>query len=157
MTEFRLIQESELDDLAQTQCNAYPAFFGQSESDRVAAKERLQKSSSDARITYWGGWRENDMIASMRFHDFRVNVRGTIVPACGIGAIAVGLSHQKHGVAKELMQFYHRHFCEKDYALSILWPFRPDFYRKMGYGFGAKTHRYTVLPSSLPESMVFNL
>jgi predicted acetyltransferase len=36
--------------------------------------------------------------------------------------------------------------------MAVLWPFRPDFYRKIGFGYGGKKYRYSLLPSTLPHA-----
>lgn len=36
------------------------------------------------------------------------------------------------------MFFYLRHYRERGTPLTALYPFRPDFYRSMGFGFGTK-------------------
>jgi predicted acetyltransferase len=36
-------------------------------------------------------------------------------------------------------------------SLLLLWPFRPDFYRKMGYGYGRKYNKYSYKPEDLPR------
>ena len=34
----------------------------------------------------------------------------------------------------------------------MLYPFRPDFYRNMGFGYGVKMNQYTIEPSSFPNT-----
>ncbi|MBD3401629.1 GNAT family N-acetyltransferase, partial [candidate division GN15 bacterium] len=97
-------------------------------------------------------FRDNELVGAMRFHDFRLNVRGTAVTAGGVGGVAVDLMHKKERVAWEMMQFYLHHYRERGAPMALLWPFRPDFYRKMGFGYGAKMNHYQIKPAELPAS-----
>jgi predicted acetyltransferase len=79
-------------------------------------------------------------------------VFGTMVASGGVGYVAVDLLHKKQAVAKELLSFFVRRCREHDQPLALLYPFRPDFYKKMGFGYGTKISQYRVQPASLPRS-----
>ena len=50
------------------------------------------------------------------------------------------------------MLFYLRHYREQSTPLVVLYPFRPDFYRQMGFGYGTKMSRYRLDPAALPQN-----
>jgi predicted acetyltransferase len=50
-----------------------------------------------------------------------------------------------------MMEHYHDYYLERGAPFALLWPFRPDFYRKMGYGYGRKMNKYAVRPDDLPR------
>jgi hypothetical protein len=50
-----------------------------------------------------------------------------------------------------MMQFYLRHYREKGAAIALLYPFRHDFYKLMGFGFGTRKYEYSFKPGSLPK------
>jgi predicted acetyltransferase len=86
----------------------------------------------------------------MRLHTFKMNVHGVDMLAGGMGNMCVDLTSKKEHIAKELMEYYHMHFREMGAPLVLLWPFRHDFYMKMGYGYGCKYNMYKVKPGDLP-------
>jgi predicted acetyltransferase len=63
----------------------------------------------------------------------------------------VDLAHKKEHVAKEMMIYALRHFRDREVPLVALYPFRPDFYRNMGFGYGTKMNQYRVRPSAFPK------
>jgi predicted acetyltransferase len=69
----------------------------------------------------------------------------------GVGLVAVGLAHKRQGVAKELVRFFLSHFRQRGSCLAALYPFRPDFYGQMGFGYGTKLSQYRVRPAALPR------
>ena len=64
--------------------------------------------------------------------------------------VGVDLAHKKAGVARDLIAAYLAHYRERGATMAILHPFRPDFYRRMGFGYGAKMHQYRLAPATLP-------
>jgi predicted acetyltransferase len=90
----------------------------------------------------------------MILYDFIMNVRSTFLPVGGVGLVAVHLLHKKEHVAKELIDYYFRHFRNKKVPLLILYPFRPNFYRQMGFGYGTKINEYRVRSSAFKRGKV---
>jgi predicted acetyltransferase len=68
-----------------------------------------------------------------------------------LGQVAVDLIHKKEKICREIVSYFHEHYYGKGAAMTILYPFRPDFYRKMGYGYGTKISQYRVKPEHLPK------
>ena len=75
-----------------------------------------------------------------------------------MGKVARGISSPedwhsscKEHVAKEMMTYFLRHYRERGVPIAILYPFRPDFYKKMGFGYGTKMNQYRVKPAALPK------
>ncbi|MBD3402181.1 GNAT family N-acetyltransferase, partial [candidate division GN15 bacterium] len=99
--EVKRIDEKSLDDAVAIVCRAYPRFGGLAESDRERVRRTMQQELSDPRVSQWGLFRDNELVGAMRFHDFRLNVRGTAVTAGGVGGVAVDLMHKKERVAWE--------------------------------------------------------
>ena len=90
----------------------------------------------------------------MRLFDFRMTLHETAVSIGGVGGVAVDLAHKKQKVARDMILFFLRHYREKGAALTTLHPFRPDFYRQMGFGHGTKMNQYRVKPASLPAAFM---
>ncbi len=69
----------------------------------------------------------------------------------GVGLVAVDLLHKKEKVCKELITYFLKHYRKKGISIALLYPFRPDFYKKMGFGYGTKVNQYRIKPESLPK------
>jgi predicted acetyltransferase len=136
---------------AKISANAYPAFDMTSNEDQQHFVERARKQAEDnpAVVTY-GCYRDGTLLGGMRLYDYEMNMLGTMIPAGGVGAVAVDLAHKKEKVARDLIQFCVRHYRERGAPITLLYPFRPDFYKDMGYGYGTKLSQYRILPEALP-------
>jgi predicted acetyltransferase len=89
----------------------------------------------------------------MRLIDYKMNYYGEMILAGGVGGVAVDLLHKKKGLAKDLITYYLDYYEQKGAALAFLYPFRPDFYYKMGFGYGTKMNQYSFCPASLPSAV----
>jgi predicted acetyltransferase len=114
--------------------------------NRMREQQRLNVG-----IQYAGAWRDDKLVGIMRLHTFEMNVHGVVMPAGGVGNVAVDLRRRKEHVSKYMMEYYHDYYLERGAPIALLWPFRPDFYRKMGYGYGRKMNKYAIKPNDLPR------
>jgi predicted acetyltransferase len=81
-----------------------------------------------------------------------MNVRGEMMLTGGLGSLAVDLLYRKRKAAKEMVTFYLEHYRQKGAALALLYPFRTDFYRRMGFGYGTKMNQYVFRPRAIRTS-----
>lgn len=151
MDEIRPINDSSLDDAVALMCDAYPGSV-RAGADPERVLQYMRDALRDTRISFHGMFRDHRLVGFMRFHNFRINVRGTMLSGGGVGGVAVNLAHKKQGIAKAMMHHYLRHYRNMGTPIALLWPFRPDFYHNMGFGYGAKMFRYIVSPEHLPPS-----
>ena len=92
--------------------------------------------------------RQDELLATMKLIDLSVNFFGKIRPASGLMALGVHPLHKKKGVAKDMVKFFEKYTKESGSLVAMLLPFRMDFYRQMGYGYGSKLDEYRI-PSCL--------
>jgi predicted acetyltransferase len=154
MREIRLLAAEDVDAYVTITVNAYPGF----EMEAAATKERIRErtlaslAEENRRTTHlWGVFEGSALLGIFRLHDFEMNFRGRLVPVGGLGGVAVGLAHKKQRVAYEIVQFFLEHYRQRGVFLTALYPFRTDFYKKMGFGYGAKLNEYRVPPAALPR------
>ena len=88
----------------------------------------------------------------MRVYDFRMCVRGCAqLFTGGVGSVAVGLENKAaRRRARSHPRVRARVSRERGAALAVLYPFRPDFYGKLGSGYGAKLNAYRIALDALP-------
>lgn len=151
MSDIRIVPTEELPKLVRLVADAYPGMKVVSEEDHRKYLERVNKMALDPRSSSWGLYRENKMIGTMRLINYTMSLFGRGVATGGLSMVAVDLLHKKEAVAKELVEFYLNYYRERSAAWTILWPFRPDFYYDMGFGYGGKIHLYHIKPADLPK------
>jgi len=136
---------------AEIAANAYPGMDVNTDEAVKKLAKRLQKGErADSTVTAYGLFRKNTLLGVMRLYDFTMTMYSTHIPVGGIGLVAVDLAHKKEKVCKEMIDFYIRHYRKRKFPMLALYPFRPDFYRKMGFGYGTKINRYRIKPADLP-------
>jgi len=152
MQDFRRLDSSELLSFARIIANAYPGLRIASDEDIQKTVERMQKRAEiEPKVDYYGLFRDGQLVGGLSLYTYDMNLLGTCVKAGGIGNLAVDLLRKKEKAARDMMLSTLRLLQEQGMLISLLYSFRPDFYRKMGYGYGAKMNRYVVRPVDLPK------
>lgn len=151
MRETRSLTEADLDAFITVAGNAYPGFPLFSEDDRQKFKRQLAEQDADPAIDLYGLFEDGALVGGMILYDFTMTVFEAQALAGGVGLVAVDLLRKKEKVARDLITAYLRHYRDRGAPLALLYPFRPDFYKAMGFGFGTKMNGYRVRPSALPQ------
>ena len=86
----------------------------------------------------------------MRWYDYTMNLRGSDVFAGGLGAVAVAFDARRRGVGADLVKGFIAGYRARGATIALLHPFRHDFYRRLGFGYGTKMNRYRFSPRGLP-------
>lgn len=141
------LKNNELKDLSKISSNAYPAIPLSIEQ----YEDKMRKQNEYDFINFYGVYDKDILLGGMRLHDFKMNLLGHKIIAGGVGSIAVDLLHKKEKVAYEIIKFFLEHYREKGASMALLYPFNPEFYKKMGFGFGTSMYQFTVKPNDLPK------
>ncbi len=88
----------------------------------------------------------------MHLHDFTMNVHGRDALTGGVGGVAVALPHKRQGIARAMIAWYLREYRRRGAPFAALFPFRLDFYRALGFGYGAPMYRYRFAPATLASN-----
>jgi len=151
MSTIRRLTEKDMLAFAAIGANAYAGMKVTSDEDVKKMADRLWKiECDDPEINLYGLFRKGKLVGGMRLFDFTMRMLSTYIPVGGVGFIAVDLAHKKEHVCRELVEFYIAHYAKKKAPMLALYPFRPDFYRKMGFGYGTKINEYRIKPAELP-------
>lgn len=148
--QIRPITPDELDDFLTLSVNAYPGVDLFAADARARFASRLRQAQADG-VGLIAAFEGAAMRGVMRTYDFEGTLHATQTLVGGVGGVAVDLAHKKERVAYALLQQFLRDYREKGACLLALYPFRPDFYRRMGFGYGAKVVEYRFAPASLPR------
>ena len=151
-TSIRRILAREMAVFVDIIANAYPGFKLVTPADKKKMQERLIKLSRDPTINYFGLYRGGMLFGGMATYDFTMNLFSNKTLVGGVGLVAVDLLHKKEKVCKELILYFINLYKRMDACMVALHPFRPDFYRKMGFGYGTKMNEYRIKPADLPRT-----
>ena len=146
--EIRLLTEDEYAEYVAISADAYPGFPVTTTADRVEAAERLATQVAEGRFRLFGLFRDGVLAGGLRLFRFTMTVRDVSLVVGGVGSVAVHPLYRKQGVARRLIHAYHNICRDEGLALSALYPFRPDFYGRMGYGYGTKKAEYQLRPQA---------
>ncbi len=131
---------------------AFPGMGINKPEDRQRFLERLLAIEDDPLRSIYGYFRKNRLLGGMILYDFSMNVHNHLMLAGGVGLVVVSLLHKKEKVASEMLRFFLHYYRERQVSLVTLYPFRPDFYKRMGFGYGTKINQYRIDPASLARS-----
>jgi predicted acetyltransferase len=95
---------------------------------------------------------DGQIVASLVLYPFTAFVRGQRLAVVGIGSVAVSPEHRRRGIGEMLIKAALRDMRQRGDALSILYPFRDSFYRKLGYGGIEVAQQLAFSPTLLPAS-----
>ncbi|QVK17914.1 GNAT family N-acetyltransferase [Mycoplasmatota bacterium] len=153
MSVVKKIPSEDIKNFVMLYSNAYPGMLINTNEEiekRVSYFTKIQNDSSSE--NFYGLYREGQLLGGMLLHDFKMNFHNKIMNVGGLGSVAVEFLHKKEKVAKELVEAYLRHYKDRNANLALLYPFRPDFYMNMGFGYGTKMNQYRLEPGSFPKS-----
>ena len=135
--------------LARLLADAYPIMELDTTEDLAAFTERLRKLVANPDSHWAIALRDGTLVGAMALYDYTMNVRGRDTATGGVGSVAVSLAHRKQGIARAMVAWYLEHYRERGATFAVLHPFRPDFYRAMGFGYGTPMQRFRFTPSAL--------
>ncbi|WP_349408918.1 enhanced intracellular survival protein Eis [Pseudalkalibacillus sp. SCS-8] len=150
--EIRRLPVEDIKSFIELVSRSYPGMKVRTEDEIQKMADRfIELQESDKTTALYGAYQSEKLVGGMRLHDFEMTFYDQAVPVGGIGMVAVDLLHKKERIAKRLLEYFHNHYLMQGTYMTALYPFRPDFYRKMGYGYGAKKNRFRVKPMHLPK------
>ena len=152
MSEIRKVEGNEIKRFVELLANAYPTRVANTPDNMaMTGFQLLERLACDAGQSVRGLYREGEMVGGMIIYDFLLTYRQNRLLIGGVGSVAVDLLHKKEKICREMISFFLEQARQKHQPLVALYSFRPDFYKKLGFGFGAKQSEYHILPQSLPE------
>jgi len=151
MREIRKLTKVDLDEYREITYNAYPSLRDFSEEGireyNISVTDIIE---NDNKVGFYGLFEDGRMIAVMRLFELEMNCFDKILPVSGFGFLAVHAAYKQMGAAREMLMFYEELYRQKGLPIGTLLPFRPDYYKKMGYGIGTKMSRYRIATERIP-------
>jgi predicted acetyltransferase len=151
--DIKMLKADEFDDVISILATAYPGLKLTSEGEIQKFRERLEQiQSSVGPSKFYVLKRSGEIVGTMRLLDFNMNMRQQMIDAAGVGMVAVHYLHKKEKVAKQLLYQFLQHYRQKQTNIVLLYAFRPDFYHKMGFGFGPQMFQFKFAPIQFPNT-----
>jgi len=100
------------------------------------------------------GWVVEDeggnLVARYRHFEFSLYFAGALFPMAGVNSVAVAVERRAQGVAQWMLTQALKDWRSREIPLSMLYPFRHSFYRKLGWAVAGVSHQYRVSSRCLP-------
>jgi predicted acetyltransferase len=138
-----------LTGLARLLVDAYPIMHVESTDAFERFVESLREGSAHAEARWVVAERDGALAGAMRLYDYEMNVRGRDALTGGLGSLAVSALHKRRGIARAMVAWYIDDYRRRGAPFAALYPFRPDFYRALGFGYGTPMQRYRFAPATL--------
>ena len=150
--QIRPLTEADIEAYLDIYLNSYPAYKSLDAECRQHYREKhLLELREDREVKTVGLFEKDTLIATMKLVGFSMNFFGRMQPACGLMALEVHPLHKRKGAALAMVRYFEAYAKENGALLTLLLPFRIDFYRKMGYGFACKLYEYHLPTAVLPK------
>jgi predicted acetyltransferase len=109
--------------------------------------------------TCWVAEREGRLAGAFRMYDLNLSLFGIPCPTLGLAAVAVDPGFRRQGVGRQLCEAALRMGRERGDLLAALFPFRADFYGRLGFAPAGTLHRHRFAPKELlaegePEKVI---
>jgi predicted acetyltransferase len=91
------------------------------------------------------------LLGAMKTIPFTQYVNGDALPMMGLAAVGVAPWARRRGIGAALCGEALRVGVERGDIVSALYPFRPAFYERLGWGLAGELHAYRFRPESLPD------
>lgn len=151
--DIRPLTEGDIEAYLDIYLNSYPAYKALDAECRAHYRAKhLTELREDTQTRTVGLFEDGTLIATMKLILFSMNFFGRMQPACGLMALEVHPLHKKKGAALAMVRYFEDYARQNGALLTLLLPFRIDFYRRMGYGFAGKLYEYRLPTSVLPKT-----
>ena len=143
---YRPARRTDIETLVDLSLRAYRVSSAEARRDFFADHPRF--GLRDVRI----GELDGELVASLVMYPLHAFVRGEKLPVTGIGSVAVSPEHRRRGIGEALVRASLREMRQRGDAMSMLYAFRGDFYRRFGWGLIETPAMLSVPPGVLPAS-----
>jgi predicted acetyltransferase len=144
--QFRSADSTDLYRVARLWAQSFPGE--RTIADRVAQLE--------AGIPYGGiecSWIAEErgrLAGAFKAYHLTQHLAGAAVPMLGLAAVATAPTARRRGVGRALCEYAARLGRERGDLVSVLYPFRPAFYRALGWGAAGELESFRFNPRALP-------
>ncbi|NIP81982.1 MAG: GNAT family N-acetyltransferase, partial [Gemmatimonadetes bacterium] len=89
------------------------------------------------------------LVAACKNYRLEEYIAGAAMPMLGLAAVAVAPSHRRRGLGARICTAAIHTAVDRGEVVSVLYPFRPDYYERLGWGLVGSLHEYRFRTSAL--------
>jgi predicted acetyltransferase len=89
------------------------------------------------------------IVGAFKAYKMAESINGVLMPMTGLAAVAVSPDGRRRGIGKGMCRYALALARERGDIISVLYPFRPDFYKSLGWGLAGELHSYRFRPEAL--------
>lgn len=146
---FRRAQRRDIPRLAELWAHAFPGE--RSVDDRV---RQLEGGGVYGGVDQaWCAELDGRLAGAFRGYRLTQYLHGTAVPMLGVAAVAVGAHARRRGLGAAICRHAITAGRERGDLVSVLYPFRPEFYYRMGWGLVGVLDHHRFHTASLPVTV----
>jgi predicted acetyltransferase len=150
MSIFRKLEKEELGQLARIETSAFDTQGLLEKNEKVFLEDLERIHSTAENVHVFGLLREGQVVGGLQMIDFKMHLFSHLISVGGAALVCVDLLHKKEKVAKDLICGFIDYYRGQGVPMVALYPFRADFYRKMGFGYGTWIKQHKVKPAAFP-------
>jgi len=150
MRKIRKLKVNEIKQSLKIAAKSYPMIGLTTDAKIEEFEKEILKDYPKPEREWYGLFEEDQLLGNMVLYDFDLNYYGKIIKTKGIGFVATDFLHKKQKIARDLLNYYLKICNKEDKKLAMLYAFRPDFYKKMGFGYGTKGYNYQTKADRFP-------
>lgn len=151
MYKIRPLKQDEYGQVTEIASIAFQEIELVTAEDKERFVERMIESDKTEEISIlYGAFDGERLVGGMRNDDYTMRLLSQDIDLGGIGFVVVDFLHKKKGIAKALLSEFIASYDRRGFPMVALYPFRPDFYKKMGFGYGSSMNQYRVRPAAFP-------
>jgi predicted acetyltransferase len=145
---FRSARRSEIRDVAELWLHTFPGDRPLAERMNVLETAGIHGGIETVLVA-----EQNGRIAgALKITPFRQYLGGVALPMMGLAAVGVAPWARRQGVGAQLCGQALVKAWERGDVVSVLYPFRPEFYRRLGWGLVGEMHGYRFAPEQLRDA-----
>ncbi len=147
MIQIRTAKRDDISAIAELWCHAFPGH--RSFGERV---QLLEQGGRHGGLETVAVADDDGAVGAYKLLRLTQYITGVPLPTAGLAAVAVAPSYRRLGLGRRLCGHALRAAKGRGDVLSSLYPFRPSFYRALGWGLVTHLQRHRFRTTALPEA-----
>ena len=94
---------------------------------------------------------DGELAGAAKIYALTEHITGVPLPMMGLAAVAVDPAMRRQGIAAELCRRAVGAAAERGDVVSVLYPFRPDYYERLGWGLVGRLEEHRFATGALPD------
>lgn len=145
-TTIRPAASDDIDAVAALWCEAFPG--------KRTAAERARMLETGGRYggleTVLVARHDHGLVGACKIYRLTQHVAGVAMPMMGLAAVAVAAVARRQGLGARICGRAIAAARDRGDVISTLYPFRPDYYERLGWGLVGELHEYRFATAALP-------